>query len=254
MHSFQVEQVMGIPTKYGRTSRMVRRLSLVFAALLVVVITLLANGSSLTGFAQSLLTPQQVLGVSAQNNICVGAPYQKPKAITLNALQPGLQYSEDEPQFYTIYGSTVDDLRTAIMNCEARKQSGDYHALTTYVLNWQYDTVASAGQCTLGNVKVGLATNQYLPRLAKNQILPNEDRAKWDSYYANLVSHENEHLALDKQYAADLHNALLNLSAPCSSLQTTVDAIIQSHVQLLNSANSQLDSQTNHGANTGAIL
>lgn len=254
MNSFQVEQGSGKPVKSRRLSRTLTRLSLLSTALIGAVLIVLINGSSLTSFAQSLPKPKQVLGISSQTTFCTGAPYQKPSAIALGAFGPGVQFNQAEPQFYSLYGSTLDELRSSITNCEVRKQSGDYHALTTYTLNWQYDTEASAGQCTLQNVKIGLATNQFLPRLAENQSLSAKDRADWDVYYANLVSHEEEHLALNKQYAADLYTALTTISAPCSSIETHANTATSTYVQLLNAANELLDSKTNHGADTGAVL
>lgn len=254
MNSFQVEQRSGKTVKSGRFLRTFTRLSLLSTTLIVAVLIVLINGASLTSFAQNLPKPQQVLGISSQNTFCEGAPYQKPSAIALGAFGPGLQFSQAEPQFYSIYGANVDALRRSLTNCEVRKQSGGYHALTTYTLNWQYDTEASAGQCTLQNVKIGLATNQFLPRLAENQSLSAKDRASWDVYYANLISHEEEHLALNKKYAADLYAALTIISAPCSSIEAHANTATSTYVQLLNSANELLDSKTNHGADTGAVL
>lgn len=254
MNSFQVEQCSGKPLKSGHLSRTFTRLSLLSTTLVMVVLILLVNNNDLTSFAQNLPKPQRVLGISSQNAYCDGTPYQKPGALALDTLQPGLQYTDAEPQFYNLQGSTIDELRSAITNCDVREQSGDFHALTTYTMNWQYDTQASAGQCTIANVKIGLATNQYLPRLADSQRLTPEDRAIWDAYYANLVQHENQHLELNKKYAADLLTALSTLSASCNTIDSYASSVITTHVQLLNSANSLLDSKTNHGADTGAVL
>lgn len=255
MNSFQVEQGTGKWSKHGRFSRMLSRYSLLFITLIIGAVLLFLHGANLTSFAQNLPKPQQVLGAgTVQNPACEGSPYQKPEAVSLQSLQPGLQYREDEPQFYTLYGSSVAELRGTITDCEVRKQSGDYHALTTYTLNWQYETQASGGQCTLVNVKIGLATNQYLPRLADGQHLSADDRTTWDAYYANLVAHENEHLEVNKKYAADLHAALTNLSVPCLAIEAHASTLVNAHVQQLNSANTLLDSQTSHGADTGAVL
>jgi predicted secreted Zn-dependent protease len=254
MNSFQVEQVTAKPSKNRRFRHIPTNVVLLFAALIMGGGMVLSTQGSLTGFAQNLPRPQQVLGEATETARCEGTAYQKPQAIALATVGPGLHYSEDQPQFYTLYASSLDGLRGAVMNCDVRKQSGDHHALTTYTINWQYDTQASAGQCTLTNVKIGLATNQYLPRLAANQMLPTQDQTTWNAYYANLLKHESEHLALDKKYATALHQTLANLSAPCASIKSHTSAIIDSHVALLNSANSLLDTQTNHGADTGALL
>ncbi len=249
-----MEQVTLKPTTRGRFSRTLTTAVLLCFALLLGVTIVLSTSSSLTGFAQNLPRPQQVLGDTTEDSRCEGRAYQKPKAIALQTVEVGLHYSEDSLQIYTVYGSSVAGLRSAISNCEVRKQSGDHHALTTYTINWQYDTQVSAGMCAITNVKVGLATNQYLPRLAENQVLTTDDRATWDAYYASLVRHENEHLALNKKYAADLHAALVSLSGPCSGIETSTTTVINAYLQLLNSANNMLDSQTNHGADTGAVL
>ena len=146
-------------------------------------------------------------------------------------------------------------MRAAIETCSLRRESGSYHALTAYQLNWSYTTSASEGLCQLREVRVGLHVNQYLPDFVSDTTTSLQLSASWQRYIANLKTHEDGHTALNVAYATELTTALQNLgSLDCATLTTQVKTTIDSHITLLNTANELYDSRTNHGATQGAIL
>ncbi len=187
--------------------------------------------------------------------VCSGTPYVLPAATSLTTQAPGLYATTDTPTYYTIAGSTVSELRDAISNCALRKEAGQYHAVTTYQLNWQYSTKVSGTSCSLGNVKVGLHINQLMPRLSPDVTLSSGAQATWDTYRAGLVAHEQGHINLDNQYARELMNALQSTkSSNCDTLASQVQLTINTYVSRLNTANQQYDARTGHGATQGAVL
>lgn len=256
MNSFQVDQVRSLGNARRRFGGALSIFVSVTSAVIIgSFLSLISGNSVLIGFAQNLPASRQVLGDKTISTLaCTGEPYRKPGSVPLGGAGTGVTVINDTPQFYSVYGRSINELRQSVDDCEVRKQSGEFHALTTYVLNWQYDVRAYDGQCTLDSIKVGVRTNQYLPRLAENQPLAGTEKTQWNAYYASLVAHENEHVALNEKHARDLYNSLENLQSACGTIDANVQMITATYVQILNGANDLLDTQTNHGADTGAVL
>jgi predicted secreted Zn-dependent protease len=84
---------------------------------------------------------------------------------------------------------------------------------------------------------------------------PTSVATSWNVYATNLKIHEDGHAAIDRDHANRLTVALQNLQAlDCKNLGAQTQATISSYITMLNTANVLYDSQTNHGANQGAVL
>ena len=132
----------------------------------------------------------------------------------------------------------------------------EFASETSYNLTWQYGYVAVDGQhCAVTNPKVGLHINMVLPDWQQSLAAANGFAPSWQSFITSLVTHENGHVALDKQYAATLLSDVQNQPPmDCSSIVSTVQAIAEHDVTLLNQANHNYDALTVHGATQGALL
>lgn len=70
-----------------------------------------------------------------------------------------------------------------------------------------------------------------------------------------LEVHEEGHIALDRQYASQILQALQTMAAaPCNSIRQQADAVANDRVQALRQANRNYDAATRHGRTQGALL
>jgi len=189
---------------------------------------------------------------------CTTLTSGQPSQLELSGATNGLTTRTDAATYYQIYGYTADQLRNQIQHCAPGAGNGslaEFTGETNYSLDWSYNyTTLANDSCSLGNIKVGIHTAMALPAWQTNTTTPGlADR--WTQFSSALASHEQGHVAIDKLYAAKLVTDLTALPAmACSQLASSANGIIQNDVAALNQANTDYDSQTNHGATQGAVL
>jgi len=204
--------------------------------------------------------PTQTSGVSAGAVVPSCAPdtsYSLPGNLALGDAPAGLSVQVDPIHYYKIYGLDSSEVRQQIINCAPNLGGGaDYTGYTTYSLSWRYDyLVSGAGQCAIGNAKVGLHISEVLPAWQSAAQAPASYGTAWQRFITSLDTHEQGHVAFDKQYAAQALADLQNLpAAPCDQISAMADAAVKADLAALNQANDNYDAVTNHGATQGAIL
>jgi predicted secreted Zn-dependent protease len=209
-------------------------------------------------------TPAHTATVASGKTVAVNVPACTPQAalplspLSLANAGAGLSVAVDSPRLYAINGYTVSDLHSQIQACAPRgsgSSSAEFTAETNYQLNWQYDYSISGDTCTITTVKVGLHVNQDMPSW---QILAGTNarlQSEWSTFIANLQTHENGHVALDKQYAQTLLDDLRNFPpTACTDFSASIKHLTDTDVAVLNQANDNYDTATNHGTTQGAIL
>lgn len=203
-------------------------------------------------------TPVVIADASYHRSIaqqCTGSTHIRPAALAVHSLPEGLTTVVDAPTYYQVYGTTMDELRSAVENCPFRRSAGTFHGVTSYQLNWSYSPVSDGTTCTLRSIRVGMHVNQYLPLFIPSTTTPVTITATWSAYAAALKAHEDGHTAINRDYAQRLTTALQQASAvDCTSLAAQAETTLQSYTVMLNTANELYDSQTNHGATQGAVL
>jgi len=183
--------------------------------------------------------------------------YHLPGGLDLSAATDGLTEQRDSAHTYVIYGNDGSTVRRQIISCAPKLGGGeDYTGYTVYNLSWRYNyTLESGSQCTLSSVKVGLHINQVLPAWHAQASTSAAFTAAWQTFAANLRTHEEGHVVLDEQYATQLVHDLQQASAAdCDTLAQVAKGITDTDVTALNTANTNYDASTNHGATQGAIL
>lgn len=187
---------------------------------------------------------------TTRSQACIGAPYQKPSALSTPSLPLGVTIQRDTTQTYEVYGNTLTQLRRSIDACGARISSaGIYHALTGYNITWQYTPTQNAnGTCSLVNVKIASHISQYLPSSTTSL-------SSWRTYLQALQTHEDGHVDINIRHVQSLQAKLVALqNVDCVTLSATANQTIQTELALLASANELYDATTNHGATQGALL
>lgn len=205
--------------------------------------------------------PAAVLAVSTRaaanrQDCTVAAPYQMPETLSLGTNSPALTKVIDATGYYQIYGSSLAELRSSIQSCPYRAAvAGDYHAVTARQINWSYSTSQTGNVCTLQDLHVGLHMAQLLPAFTPDTSTPASVAADWNTYAANLATHENGHIAIATEHVEQLVTKLQAIGPiRCDLLRSHVATMIDAELTILNTEDALYDSRTNHGATQGAVL
>jgi predicted secreted Zn-dependent protease len=183
-------------------------------------------------------------------------PYRAPAIVDLTVAHDGLTAVVTEPYTYTVSASSLAGLRSGIANCAIRAQvAGNYHAITARQIAWSYAFLQAGTQCTITNVRVGLHVTQLLPDFAPKPGTPQSVIDIWNTYHANLVTHENGHVDVAKRYASELVAKLNALgTGDCSTIKAQAQTTVNTELNALNATDTDYDATTGHGATQGAVL
>lgn len=186
----------------------------------------------------------------------LAAPYSAPATLSLDANSPVLTTVIDNTGYYQVYGSSLSQLRSKVQSCKYRVAiAGNYHAITARQINWSYGTSQNGDTCTLIDLHFGLHIAQLLPTFTPTASTPASVVAAWNTYAANLATHENGHVAIATQHVEQLVTRLQAIGPMrCDLLKSQVAVMISSELTILNTEDTLYDSRTNHGATQGAVL
>jgi len=221
-----------------------------------VVDTSKAVSQSTTGVAAvtatGTKTPASILN-------CTPASYTAPGMLALNTFNSGLSEVTEPTNYYQIYGNTTTDIAQQLTKCApkiASEDNQDFVGYSSYAINWQYTYLPQAdGRCAIQDVKIGLHLGGVRPTWQQGPSTSAAVAANWQRFITALNTHEDGHIALDRQYAAQLL-ADLKQQPPttCASIGSVLDSVIQHDLVALAQANDNYDAQTHHGATQGAVL
>jgi len=176
-----------------------------------------------------------------------------PTPAPLPMTSPGLQQLIDTPDVYNVHGASVDDISAQLRRCAPSSSEGTFSGATSYWLGTHYSyQLTSHGTCRLADITVAVHISQVLPSWQDNGSDALTDQ--WSAYERSLVLHENGHVVI---IISQAHMLLDDLSAlsdlPCETIAASASNIIAANIGTLESANSEYDTTTNHGATQGAI-
>lgn len=184
--------------------------------------------------------------------------YQPAGALALSASRAGLHTLIDSPHYYRVYGYTSAQIRQQIIRCTPTQFIGAseaYSGQTDFWMGWSYNYVQTATACQVTAVAVGFHVTQTYPEWQPAASAQPDLAAQWQTFMANLITHEQGHVSLDTHYAQTVLHDLQSMSAPtCSSLIQQVTSRANHDVAALNAANDDYDARTHHGQTQGAIL
>jgi predicted secreted Zn-dependent protease len=183
------------------------------------------------------------------------ASFHAPGALNLTSSN-GVVVQVDPVHYYQVYGNSGNQVRQQIIAC-APKLSGDddFTGYTASDISWRYITASSGGQCKLESITIGMHISEVLPAWGSASTASQAFTTAWNRFVTALDTHEQGHIAIDKQYAGKLLSDLSQLPADnCDKLSSEASALIKADSAAMDTANSDYDASTNHGASQGAIL
>ncbi|HVS58157.1 MAG TPA: DUF922 domain-containing protein [Candidatus Saccharimonadales bacterium] len=206
----------------------------------------------------SRISPPPTITVSAPPQCAPDHTYKPAAAFVLSATSPGLHTLIDTPHFYRVYGDTSAQIRQQIVWCAPTQFIGAgeaYSGQTDFWMGWSYRYAQTATACQVTDVAVGLHVTQAYPEWQPTISAQPGLATQWQTFIANLKTHEQGHVSLGEQYAQTTLHDIQRMSAPsCTALVQAVDNRTSQEVAALNAANQHYDASTNHGATQGAIL
>lgn len=143
-------------------------------------------------------------------------------------------------------GSSLGELRARMsaqgpVDRDGQRHDGWTHGDVSYRFN--------VGACRPERTETSIDLIVVLPDLASRDRLSASDRAEWDRYFAALVAHEAQHVAIIEQGAEWIGEAM----RAASDCDAAIAAGAQAHSRL-QAAHEAYDARTDHGRLEGAAL
>ncbi len=187
---------------------------------------------------------------------CQPGSYTLPTMISTTG-QTGVSIQTDTPGTYSVYGLSVAAISRQMAACTPVSEDGSRFAANTgYALSSYYTYgVAGDSSCKVISATVTAHINQVFPAWQRTAGASDALAIRWNTFITNLRTHEQGHVDLDKQYAQQLYDDLLNLPAQdCSTIKQAADTVVARDYAAVNKANNDYDAQTKHGTTQGAVL
>jgi hypothetical protein len=139
---------------------------------------------------------------------------------------------------YSVGGTLLEAANTLA----ARTEAG---SVTSQFSDIYYET-SDAGIVRIANITVSETVN--LPTWSGYASGSTAEKAEWDRFRAALATHEDRHVAIDRQHFTNIHRQLVGRT------QTRADEIITEKETAATTANNEFDTQTDHGRNAGTTI
>lgn len=174
--------------------------------------------------------------------------------MSIDLADPGLKQDIDV-LYYQIYGSTENDLAEQMRQCGPKSEGEGYDAYASWYINWKYNYQMSGGACRVGQATVGVKVDVHYPKWETPADFQSGLDRKWQSFMANLETHENGHKQNGLDAASEVYNTISDLTGPsCANMIDLVNSTSQDIVAIYAQRDKDYDATTNHGATQGAIF
>ena len=134
-------------------------------------------------------------------------------------------------------------LRQAAHQLMARTEAG---SVTSQVADVGYVASAETGRTRI--VAVTVIETLRMPVWADREERPPAEQAEWDRFYAALLAHEREHIAIDRRHLDNLHRRCLRKTV------AEMDDEIDRATAAADTENRDFDTTTDHGRNAGTRI
>ena len=165
----------------------------------------------------------------------------------------GLTEVRDSFQHYQVFGYTADQIVAQMAACSPVAPWGGE---ASYAISTRFTYASSGGSCSTTSVKVGLHTTAIVPTWSNTPQAEAGLAARWNTYSAALMTHEQGHVDIAEQYASKTLSDLqaIHSAATCSALSSQLTTKANADIAALSQAEVDYDNQTQHGITQGAVL
>ena len=166
---------------------------------------------------------------------------------------------DDQKIYYKVNGLTSQDIRNDLNVSSPTIQEKHYDGKTNWYISWTYQWDHNLGRqtckVTIANVKILIKT--YLPQWESESVSNDTAlKTKWDTYLANLTTHEEGHVNNGEKAASEIEKAFLDTpeQADCIALKDQLDKTAKQIIQEHKEWDVNYDEKTHHGVTQGAVF
>ncbi len=138
-------------------------------------------------------------------------------------------------QFYTVYGSTTDEIFRSIERLGPTGEKGERATgLAAAKRSYEYATRENRTSCATSAMTVTLAITVTLPKLDNPSRLSSVLLARWENFAAAVAAHEQRHVDIYLAGAAAMTEKMRSIlpSITCAGVKAQVDAVWSSQETL----------------------
>ncbi len=152
---------------------------------------------------------------------------------------------ETGTQYYDIAGRTIEEIEAQIRS----KGPAGWAGVTHSDVRYEFQTRRDAGLCRIDSVHAAFRGKVELPRWTEERAATGELRGWWKHYMVTLRQHEDGHVRIGIETAAEVEQALLATAAAPSCEQVKAEAERRAHAVLrqLEPRQQLWDQTTDHG-------
>lgn len=172
----------------------------------------------------------------------------------LISLLPVKVFAEISSQtnYYPIIANTAKELDAQL----SQKNRNGFHADTQWRIQPRYRFKKMANGCEVAESNINLTVTYTMPEWQNKKDASAELQEKWNRWYANLLSHEENHGFNGRQAYNDIKQGiyLMESTPTCSQLTQAINAMIDSTLFKYSQEDTFYDQRTQHGATEGTSI
>ena len=190
---------------------------------------------------------------------------EKPALLTAQNSQ-NLPNSTGQPNisiknvFYTVEGSTPQEIRTSLNKLRPQMQDSNNHkrydAYTQWFVKWNYFYQTQNNRCLIKTAQVNADIITTMPKWKVNSKASKSVKNQWERYIVALKQHEEGHQKNGINASKEILKTINNLPdySSCTQLGTAVNAASNRIIKKYNQKDLEYDRITQHGATQGATF
>ncbi|MEP0944799.1 MAG: DUF922 domain-containing protein [Rhizobiaceae bacterium] len=125
------------------------------------------------------------------------------------------------------YRVSGDTIQAVVKSMKRNGPNSELHrrralGMADYRFRTRLQTKTKNGRCHVEDASVTMHISYILPRLSKPERLPRRHLSRWRNIHSMIERHEHQHGRYYRQFAHDLHRALMSLRPQknCSAVRT----------------------------------
>lgn len=160
---------------------------------------------------------------------------------------------------YTVTGKTTQELSKSLEAhavADPHEPGSDFYAQTEWRISTKWSSKIAGNNCELERADVSVQITVTLPALADPTGIALDAANRWNTFVANTVRHEKEHVTRALNGVRDYQTEIGNLApqTDCNGVRSKLDDLFRFHSSQIDRVNIEYDTETNHGMSQGAVF
>jgi len=156
-------------------------------------------------------------------------------------------------RYYDVSGMSPHDLEVAMVMRGPEVEGHPRYAATSFQIRWSFSVRASSVGCVAQTPRIELEMAEHLPRWTDRDRADEELRARWDTFFEAVRTHERGHQQRNVDGARHMLRVLgaANSAGGCTVLRESANTRMREMLAQVHNDNHRYDVQTGGGARAG---